>query len=56
MAQIYSNPRDFVDSSAVTRLNGYAGGQGTRDQLSREIDTLGLSSEGKNRLHDLVRR
>ena len=56
MVRIYPNPQDFVDSPAVTRLNGYAGGHGTGDQLSREIDILGLSAEGKKRLADLVRR
>ena len=56
MMHIYPNPQDFVGSTAVTRLNGYAGGHGTGDQLSREIDILGLSAEGKKRLADLVRR
>ena len=56
MARIYPNPQDFVDSPAVTRLNGYAGGHGTGDQLSREIDILGLSAEGKKRLAKLVKR
>lgn len=56
MAYIYPNPQAFVDSTAVTRLNGYAGRHGTADQLSREIDFLGLSVEGKKRLADLVRR
>ena len=56
MARIYPNHQDFVDSPAVTRLNGYAGGHATADQLSREIDILRLSAEGKNRLADLVKR
>jgi peptide-methionine (S)-S-oxide reductase len=56
MARIYPNPQNFVDSTAVTRLNGYAGGHGTGDQLSREIDILGLSAEGKKRLVKLVKR
>ena len=56
MARIYPNRQDFVDSTAVARLNGYAGGHGTGDQLSREIDILGLSAEGKKRLAKLVKR
>ncbi len=56
MARIFPNSQDFVDSRAVTRLNGYAGGHGTTDQLSREMNTLGLSAEGKKRLADLVRK
>jgi peptide-methionine (S)-S-oxide reductase len=56
MAHIYPNPQDFVDSPAVTRLNGYAGGHASADQLSREIDILGLSAEGKKWLADLIKR
>ena len=55
MMCIYPNPQDFVDSPAVTRLTGYAGGHGTSEQLSREIDILGLSAEGKKRLAKLVK-
>jgi peptide-methionine (S)-S-oxide reductase len=54
MANIYPNHQDFVDSPAVARLNGYAGGYGTGDQLSREIDILGLSPEGKKWLAKMV--
>lgn len=56
MARIYPNPGDFVDSNAVSRLNGYAGGHGGVEQLTREINTLGLSDEGKKRLADLVQK
>ncbi len=54
MTRIFPNARDFVNSSAVTRLNGYAGGHGTNDQLLREINILGLSARGKKLLEDLV--
>jgi len=56
MIRIYPNHRDFVDSPAVSRLNGYADRNGTGDQLAREIDNLGLSEEGKKRLRSRVRR
>lgn len=56
MSLIYTHHRDFVDSTAVARLNGYAGGHGTKDQLSREIESLGLSAEGKKVLTEVVRR
>lgn len=56
MSRIYPRHRDFVNSTAVARLNGYAGGHGSRDQLSREIESLGLSIEGKMALAELVRR
>ena len=55
MSRIYPQHGDFVDSTAVARLNGYAGGYGTKDQLHREIDNLGLSAKGKKVLYDLVR-
>jgi len=56
MSNIYPRHQDFVASTAVARLNGYAGGHGTKDQLSKEIDNLGLSAEGKKVLIDMVRR
>lgn len=56
MALIYPQHLDFINSTAVTRLNGYAGGYGTEEQLSVELDTLGLSPEGKKELIDMIRR
>ena len=55
MQRIYPVHRAFVDSTAVTRLNGYAGRNGTQDQLSREIDHLGLSVKGQKMLTEMVR-
>ena len=54
LSRIYPRHRDFVSSTAVARLNGYAGGNGTRDQLSRELETLGLSAQGKQILSEMV--
>lgn len=56
MTGIYPDPDDFVDSTAVARLNGYAGGHGTLEQLSREIDRLGLSEAGRQTLAEIVGR
>lgn len=56
MSDIYPQHQDFVYSTAVTRLNGYVGGHGTKNQLAREIESLGLSAEGRNVLTDKVRR
>jgi len=56
MALVYPQHPDFVNSTAVSRLNGYAGGYGTEEQLAGEIDTLGLSSEGQKALFSIVRR
>jgi methionine-S-sulfoxide reductase len=38
---------DIVNSTAAARLNGYAGGNGTREQLLREIHLLGLNDSEK---------
>ena len=56
MADIYPQHLDFVNSTAVTRLNGYAGGYGTEEQLSAELDRLGLSPEGKKELRKIIGR
>ena len=56
MARIYPNHRDFVDSTAVARVNGYASGYGSRQQFDREIDLLGLSAAGRKALRTIVER
>ena len=50
----YLNFKDFVDSTAAARVNGYLKGVGTRSQLDLEIDLLGLSEKGKKRLIEIV--
>jgi peptide-methionine (S)-S-oxide reductase len=55
MAQLYPNEKDFVNSSAATRINGYLGGHGTFAQLQEEIDGFGLSPQGRATLLNLVR-
>lgn len=54
LSRIYPLKKDFTDSTAVARLNGYAGGYGNPVQLEREIDDLGLSRESRKTLIDLV--
>lgn len=53
---IYPALGDFVDSTAVTRANGFLGGCGSCLQLEREIGSLGLSERGATELHDAVCR
>ena len=53
---IYSDLEDFVNSTAVARVNGYLGGNGSLEQLEREIDQLGLSAEGREKLLQIGRR
>ena len=54
--RIYPHHQDLVDSTAAARLNGYVGGYGSKDQLSNEIDSLGLSDEAEKVLVKLVPR
>ena len=56
MTLIYPRHQDLVDSTAAARLNGYLGGYSTRDQLSKEIDSLGLSVEAKEKLTEMISR
>jgi hypothetical protein len=56
MSRIYPLHRDFVDSTAAARLNGYASGHGNKEQLAREIDHLGLTKAGKEALTDMLNR
>jgi peptide methionine sulfoxide reductase MsrA len=56
MSRIYPRHPDFVNSTAVARLNGYAGGNGTEVQLSQEIESLGLTANGKKVLAEMVRK
>jgi peptide-methionine (S)-S-oxide reductase len=51
---IYPDEKDFLNSTAAARVNGYLAGRGTREQLKKEIDLLGLSAEGKARLQVYV--
>lgn len=56
MARMYPQHLDFINSTAVTRVNGYAGGYGTEEQLLVELDKLGLSPAGKEELNNIIRR
>jgi len=49
---MYPDLRDLVDSTAATRVNAYLYGYGDVDQLRSELESLGLSAEGKARLQD----
>lgn len=56
LSRIYPSFNDFVASTAVTRVNGYLGGEGTFEKLQKEADILGLSSARKEELLRLVQR
>ena len=53
---IYPAIEDFISSTAVARVNGYAGSYGTRQTLEKELDSLGLSEAGRIRLMDIAGR
>ncbi len=53
---IYPKPADLISSTAAARVNGYTGRYGTLEGLKAEIDTLGLSSAGRERLLQIVSR
>jgi peptide-methionine (S)-S-oxide reductase len=51
---IYPLERDFVDSTAVARVNGYLDGYGTLADLQAELPGLGLSPKAGERLAAIV--
>ena len=50
MSAIYPNPRDFLDSTAAARINGYLGGYGDQETLKTQANRLGLSEAGQRKL------
>jgi peptide-methionine (S)-S-oxide reductase len=51
----YPDFQDFVNSTAAARLNGYVSGNGSKESLEEELDSLGLSPAGSEKLRGLVR-
>ena len=47
---IYPDDDDFVSSTAVARVNGYVGGNGTLAALQAEIESLGLPPASQEKL------
>ncbi|MFC1913781.1 hypothetical protein ACFLXF_00685 [Chloroflexota bacterium] len=50
---IYPELKEFINSTAVSRVNGYVGGNGSMEHLQKEIDRLGLSAAGKDLLLEI---
>jgi peptide-methionine (S)-S-oxide reductase len=46
--------RDFVNSTAAARVNGYMGGYGSGAVLKEELEQLGLSEASRQKLLDAV--
>ena len=55
MTSIYPEFEDFLNSTAVARLNGFAGGFGTPESLDN-LERLGLSPEGMQEVRDITKR
>jgi peptide-methionine (S)-S-oxide reductase len=56
LKRIFPSPAEFVASTAVARVNGYLGGDGSYEALLKEIDFLGLSTARREELLRLVQR
>jgi peptide-methionine (S)-S-oxide reductase len=54
LQNIYPDIDDFIYSTAVARVNGYAGGYGDPEILKRELDSLGLSEAGRTKLLEIA--
>ena len=50
LTAIYPDINDFINSTAVSRINGYVVGNGNMETLQAEIDSYGLSPAAKQRL------
>jgi peptide-methionine (S)-S-oxide reductase len=52
--KMFPSERDFVNSTAAARVNGYISGYGTITALKEELGQLGLSEAGRKRLLERV--
>ena len=50
LRKFYRREADITNSTAAARLNGYIAGHGSLEELVEEIDSFGLSAEGKELL------
>ncbi len=53
---IYPELTDFVNSTAVTRANGYVSGHGKAEQLAHDLGQMGLSPAGQDKLRQTYER
>jgi len=51
---MFPDLKSLINSTAVTRINGYLGGSGSCDSLKEEIDSFGLSLRAKETLTSVV--
>ena len=53
---MYPQERDFINSTAAARANGYLAGYGAYENLLSEVSGFGLSPEESKKLLDRVRK
>jgi peptide-methionine (S)-S-oxide reductase len=54
LTAIYPREKDFVDSTAAARINGYLDGYGTPAELEEDLPGFGLSPQAAKQLKTLV--
>lgn len=52
---IYPGDEEFMNSTAVMRVNGYLGGSGSAFGLQKEVDSYGLTPASREKLYKLVK-
>jgi peptide-methionine (S)-S-oxide reductase len=50
---MYSRNIDFVNSTAAARVNRYVGGHGEPEEITANIESLGLSTADQKRLLEI---
>ena len=53
---IYPDIHDFVNSTAVARVNGFIGGHSSSTEVQALLDQLGLSEKGQQKLLQIINR
>lgn len=51
---MYPSAINFMNSTAAARVNGYLSGYGSKENLKKEIELFGLSSEAKDLIRTIV--
>jgi hypothetical protein len=49
---MYPDDRQFMNSTAAARVNGYLGGYGSRQRLEKEVEGWGLSPQAQQELRE----
>jgi len=53
---ILNSEGSMTNSTALARINGYIGGNGTMEKLAQQLNSLGLSEKGKKKLLEITTR